>query len=197
MSVAVVLGTTLGAFASTFGSPTYLAGSSVLVAFRDSKSALQSQQGVDYLQTQAYSYAAIVATPLVLQPVVDQLELDRKPQDLASVVSASVAENTSLVKIYAYGSDPEEASRLATSVAEQLVKTIDGADGSASSMLRGTTTGPAAVPTEPSNPPKLRQNLLAGALAGLLLGLGLALVRSRMSGENTTGATAVDSAIES
>lgn len=178
----VVLAAVLGA-AGTFGyaslqTPLYTATSSLHFSIAQSDSATDLNQGSNYTQSQMLSYAQLVEGSLVLQPVIDELNLETTPRGLSSSISVSIPQDTSTMEITVTSADPERAADLASAISEQLVEVLDEAgsktaDGSPSVTV--TIYDDAVPPRSQSSPDRSRDTLLGG-VAGGVIGVALALL---------------------
>ncbi|WP_409329166.1 polysaccharide biosynthesis tyrosine autokinase [Trujillonella humicola] len=178
--VSTALAGVLAALGVSLATPaSYTAGSSVFFSLGFGSSANELFQGSAFAQSQVASYAMLATTPAVLDPVVDELELDVSARALASRVSTEVVSGTVVLRVYVTDASPEVAAELTNAVTEQLIETVadlapEAADGQAT--VEGTTVTPAVPPSAPSSP-KTMLNVAVGLLAGLVLGVGLAVVR--------------------
>ncbi len=173
-----VLGAT-GAYSFAAATPSvYEASTSVLVTSELGSSGSDLVQGSTYVENLVSSYVLLARSEKVLQPVIDQLNLDASPRQLARVVSAESPLNTVLINVSVKGRDPKQAANLADAVTDSLARAV--ADVSpvvgGKPAIRLTTTQSADVPRNPVEPNRYRWTAL-GALAGLLLGVGYALLR--------------------
>jgi capsular exopolysaccharide synthesis family protein len=159
--------------------PAYRATTQLFVSVRASDSTADLLQGSSFSQRQVKSYAAMVSTPVVLQPVVDELGLDRTAAELAHEVTATSPADTVLIDIAVTDPDPELAAATAAATAASFAVVVadleSPADGSGS-PVKVSVVRPAAAPTTPTTPDH-RLDLALGLLAGIVLGFGLALLR--------------------
>src|SRR3954454_4589114 len=174
ISACVLLGL-LGAAALTALSPkSYSAQAQVFVSAQATADDLTSAlQGSGYTQQRVKSYADIVDTPLVTDPVVKQLNLGISSEELARKISASNPLDTLLLNISVTDNDPEQAAKMANAVAAQfstVVRQLETPDTSTQApgtppqaLVKATVVKPANVPTVPVSPrPKI--NLALGLL---------------------------------
>jgi polysaccharide biosynthesis transport protein len=136
-------------------------------------------QGSSFAEKQMSSYAEVATSPLVLEPVVQQLALPVTAVELADSLEATVPPDTVIIEIAATDPDPSQAARIADAVGAELAKAAGGLSPSqkdGSEAVRATTLAVAERPTEPSSPNILR-NLGLGLVLGLLLGTGIAVLR--------------------
>lgn len=179
-TVATALAGVLATLGISLATPAaYTAGSSIFFSLGFGNSANDLAQGSVFAQSQVASYAMLATTPAVLDPVVDELDLDISARALAAQVSTEVVSGTVVLRVYVTDASPEVAAELTNAVTEQLIETVtdlapEGADGEAT--VEGTTVTPAVPPSAPSSPQTML-NVAVGLLAGLVLGIGLAVVR--------------------
>jgi len=189
----VVLAAVLGA-AGSFGyaslqTPLYTATSALHFSIAQGDSATDLNQGASYTQSQMLSYAQLVEGSLVLQPVIDELDLDTTPHELSRALSVSIPQDTSTMKITATSTDPERAADLAAAVSERLIVVLDEAgsrtaDGSPSVVV--AIYDDAVPPRHQSSPDKTRATLLGGVVGGLVgvaVALLIALLDTRVRNE--------------
>ena len=162
--------------------PIYQATANVYFSLPYGESASDLFQGSNYTQKQLASYASLATLPVVLEPVVDELQLEVGPQALANQVDAVASNDTVLIEIRASDPSPAQAAAIANSVADQLAVVVRdlsprGADGQPSVDV--SIVAEAVPPTSPSTP-QTQRNIVAGALGGLLLGILLAIARDRL-----------------
>ncbi|HWH26706.1 MAG TPA: polysaccharide biosynthesis tyrosine autokinase [Pseudolysinimonas sp.] len=178
--VLIVLGALIGVFggvvAAAMERPSYSATSRELLTNKTAGDLNISQPSVA-------SYALVVSSGLVLQPVIDQLGLDTNVDDLARRVSVVAPPETVVIEITATASTPVEAQKIANTissvfgevVAEQLETTTDASSDAAlpTAPVRIVNLEKAGLPSEP-NPPSGSLRILVGGVLGLVLGLVLA-----------------------
>lgn len=168
---------------SLLSKPTYTATTSVFLSVKSVNTAGELNSGATYAENQVQSFARVARTPIVLQPVIDELGLAVTAEDLAKKVTASVPSNTATIDVAVVQGDPQVAADIANAIGEQVVATVqelsppssDGTDTVEATIIR-----PAAVPASPTTP-KVAQNLALGLLVGLALGVGQALLRDLLN----------------
>ncbi|CAN5142603.1 polysaccharide biosynthesis tyrosine autokinase [soil metagenome] len=181
--VFVILGIAAAAVLTNQVKPSYRAQTQLFVAFASSDdTALSLTQGSLFTANRVKSYPDLVNSPLVLQPVIDELGLDVTPEQLAGKVSAEVPPNTVLIEVRADDPSPVRAAEIADSVATNLITVVEDLDrirASDPSPVRVSITRPATAPSSPRTPiPAL--NIAIGFFAGLGLGLAAAAVREAL-----------------
>ncbi|MDQ1137032.1 capsular exopolysaccharide synthesis family protein [Microbacterium sp. SORGH_AS 1204] len=162
--------------------PEYESASTIFVSTQAGSSAAELQQGSSFTQARINTYVGLVTTPVVLEPVIEQLGLETTPQALASRVRSSAALNSSLITISVSDTDPQNAASIANAVAASLSRAVpqletEASDGSSPVRLsRVSEAQPALKPSTPIAP----LNLGLGTLLGLTLGVGIALLRGSL-----------------
>lgn len=172
----LVLGAVVGF--TLLQTPTYQAKNRMFVQTQAGGSVLELNSGVIFAQQQITSYADLATTPLVLEPVIEELSLDSSPQDLASQISTSVPPETLILEIAASSEDPGQAAEIANATAESLRQTVSEleTDGNTSSVEL-TVIAPATTPSSPTSP-SLPRNLAVGLVLALMAGVATAIIRN-------------------
>ena len=179
--IALTLLLTIGAAAAyTILAPkSYESKTALFVSTSASEGADSLLQGSSFTQQRVKSYADVIKSPVVLDPVIDELGLDVPSEVLEQRVTTNVPLDTVLIEVAVRDNDPQTAADIAEGIADQFIRTvgeIETSRGDRSAPITVTVTRPAAVPTVPVSPNPLL-NLALGGVLGLLLGLVLALVR--------------------
>jgi tyrosine-protein kinase len=179
VSVATLAGFGIALAASLTTPSSYQATSSLFFSLRFGSSADDLAAGATFAQGQVDSFALLASTPVVLQPVIDELDLDTTPRALARQVSTEVVPETVVVQVSVTDATPAQAARIANAVTDQLTATVEdlaptGDDGAAT--VEATTIAPATPPTAPAGP-RTMVNVAVGLLAGLVVGILAGLVR--------------------
>lgn len=172
---AVALGTALA-------DPVYRASTEMYISTVSAENPADLAQGSNFTQRQVATYADVVTTPLVLDPVIDDLGLDLTPAQLAEQITTQAPTGTVLIEISVTDQDPERAETIARAVGEQAVVTLtelDQVSADSLSPVKATIVSPAAVEAAPISPEPAR-NLALGAVLGLLIGYGAALLRETL-----------------
>ncbi len=179
-----VLALTLGGLAVAAGisllqTPQYTSQTSVFFSIQFGGSASELAQGATYTQNSVTSYATLAVEPIVLDPVIQELELDLTAAALADRVAAAAEVDTSIVEVAVTDPSPTRAAAIAAAIAQQLTETVDRLspqDSDEESTVEAAIVAPAVVPTSATSP-NIPINIGAGVLVGLLLGLGGAFLR--------------------
>ena len=174
-----VLGLGGGLLTATITTPTYEAKSSVLLTPSPGVANHELGEVGNYMNYQIHSYAELVNSRVVLDPVLRDVRLPHGVDRLARQVSAQVPVNTSIINITVADTDPARAARVANAVAKHLETAVEAAAPEPSedaSTLELQTVATAATPRDPVAP-RAVVHLTGGAALGLLLGVLLGLAR--------------------
>lgn len=172
----LLLGLVSAAVASALMAPVYQSTTKLFVATQSSGSVLELQQGNNFTQQRVQSYVLTASTPLVLQPVIDNLGLRLNSSQLAEKLDVSAELNTVVIAITASDATPEGATRIASGVAESLMGVIGDLESTAEKTpLKLTVVAPAEIPLGPASP-NLLLNLAIGLIVGLGVGIGAAVL---------------------
>lgn len=140
------------------------------------------QQGNTFTQERVKSYAEIVSSPKVLDPVIAQLHLTESDAELAHHVSASAPLNTVLINVTVTDTDPAAAAKIANAVGASfstVVGLLEEPAGGSASPIKVTTVKQATVPVVPVSPNK-KLDIALGLFLGLAVGLGIAVLRDTL-----------------
>lgn len=182
ISVAVALLLATGWMA--LQTPMYKASAQVFVS---SSSGASAQVGGQYqsamfAQNRVATYAQLVSSPQVLDPVIQDLGLNATARDIAGSVSAVNPPQTVLLEVTATSSSAAQAAALANATGQRLADAIEALETASDkdvSPIKVTVTKPAVPPSAPFSPNPTTTLGLAGLL-GLALGVGLALLREQL-----------------
>lgn len=136
-------------------------------------------QGSNFTQQRVKSYADVITTPKVLDPVIETLGLNTTAAKLGTQITATVPLDTVLIEVAVASPDPKVAATVADAVGRQFTTTVadlESVGEGNSSPVKVTIVSAPTVPIAPISP-KPARNLALGVVLGLLLGLGLALLR--------------------
>ena len=166
---------------SLLKTPEYEATTKVFVSTQSATSVGDLAQGNTFTQQVVQSYTDIVTTPIVLDPVIDDLGLKTTNAALAKQVTANAALNTVVIEITVTDMSPAASADIANEVASSLAKVVrddlaPSTTGTAA-PVKVTVVQPASVPLAASSP-NIPLNIALGLLVGLALGVGFAVLRS-------------------
>lgn len=158
--------------------PQYQSRTQIFISTQSGDAANVNQGGLFSMQ-RVKSYADLANGLDLAEQVRDDLNLDVRPGQLSSKVTARAVPETVLLQITVVDPDPKQAQAIAASYAEhlgKLVSELETPPGKDKPVLKATTVESANAPANPFSPNVLR-TLLLGAVLGLMLGFALAAVR--------------------
>lgn len=160
----------------------YSATSSIFLTVESGGSAGELSQGAAYAERTVASYVSVATTAIVLEPVIEELELDTTPAELADHLTISSPPDTSILNVAARDESAWQAARISNGVAASLLGTVtelapSGPDGAR--LVSATVIDEAQAPEHPFTP-RPASNLVLGAVFGAFLGFGQALLRSSL-----------------
>jgi polysaccharide biosynthesis transport protein len=178
--VAVMLVVVAGAALATALSPkVYQATTRLFVSTSGGSNSADMVSGSTFTQQRVKSYADVITTPNVLDPVIQTLQLNTTAAKLGDQITATVPLDTVLIEVAVTDTSPRVAAQVADAVGKQFTRTVadlESVQKGQSSPVKVTVVSAPTVPTTPISP-KPTRNLALGVVLGLLLGLGLALLR--------------------
>ncbi len=145
----------------------------------EASSTVDLVQGNSFAREIVNSYVHVAGTGVVLEPVIDELNLDITVTELGKRVETSTSGESVLIDILVTDTEPDQAALIADAVGKSLTEAVQSRlepklpNGQSSVTL--TTTQKAQTEEEPVSP---RAELLvpAGFLLGLLCGIGAAVL---------------------
>lgn len=155
----------------------------------DTQSLSDAYAAAFFVPGRVESYADLATHREVLQLVIEDLDLDLTPEQLAGRITATVEPETVIIAITATDEDPRLAQAIAQSETEQLVaylEDVETPEGQDQSQIKPTITDPATFSSDPVRP-RTALNLTVAALIGLVLGVALALVRDLLDNSVKSG----------
>lgn len=181
--ILLVLGVVGGAGYAALQQPSYVASTQLYVSVRTEGAATGDLvQGTTFARQMVTSYVDVVGTALVLDPVIEELDLDETVSSLGRRITATTPLNTVLIDVSVADRNAARAAEIADAVAASFQNAVQNtleqpaAEG-AVSPVQITVTEPAAVPTSPVSP-NTRMLILLGGVIGLALGVGIAMLRT-------------------
>jgi capsular exopolysaccharide synthesis family protein len=168
---------------SILQTPQYSATSKVFVSTQSSGSTADLAQGNNFSVARVKSYSALVTTPIVLLPVIANLELDITADALGEKIAASAPLDTPIIAVTVTDTDPVRAAETANAISVSLTRVVEDIETfgatDASSLVKLTRAQEAAVSMVPVSP-NVPLNIALGALVGLALGVGIAVLRETL-----------------
>lgn len=177
-----ILGAVLALAVSSALTPLYRSTTTLYFTLNFGNSANDLAQGSAYTANQMTSFGELALSPVVLQPVVEELALDMSVVDLASAVSVSTPRDTVLMDISVRNQNPQRASDIANAIARRLKVTVEEYAPQMSSGRSSVTVRTVAQAQQPAHPfsPNHVSNIALGLLAGLLFGVLAAAVAPKL-----------------
>lgn len=176
IALIVVLGVGSAAIVAFTMPPTYAATATLFLSVKDANATLAERS--QFSLARVASYPDLVHSEDVLQPTIDELELELSVQELSAQVSATNPDNTVLIDVTARSGAGATAAEIANTVAEHLSHVVaDIENDNAFSVLLDRRM-PAITPLAPIAPQKT-VILGLGFIAGLALGAIVALLLAR------------------
>lgn len=170
------------AAASLLATPQYEARTQLFVSTQAAGSASDLLQGSSFTQQRVKSYADVVTSPRVLDPVIEELGLPVTASKLGERVTAEAPLDTVLINVSVLDEAPAQAAMIANAVGESFATVVSEleqpSDGSPSPVTI-STIDPASEPLAPVSP-NTRLNVALGLLVGLALGVGAAVLRESL-----------------
>ena len=176
-----LLGALIALALSRSATPMYRATTTLFFSVSGVDSTAALFQGATFSQNQVQSYALLAKLPAVLQPVVDELDLDQSARQLSAQIATSIPADTVLLNVSVSSPSAESAAEIANSVGAELAKVVTNLSKSALSgdsgfAAEGTVVAEAEVPRFPYTP-NTRKNVLLGLVLSLGLGAASVVVR--------------------
>lgn len=191
---ACVLALLAATIAVTFSVTPQYSSSARLFVSTAPRDAGQAYEGSLFSEQRVLSYANLAKGAELSRRVVDRLDLEVAPRDLAERITTEVIPETVVLQVSVEDPSPERARRLTETVAEELtafVAELETPTGDRTSPIRATIIDRPALPQNPVSPQPLR-NMGIAVVGGLIIGMALALWREVLD----TSVKTPDDAIE-
>lgn len=164
-----------------FQTPQYAATAQVVFTAQRAGSGQDLAYAGNYVQGRMQTYKNLAASPKVLDPVTDELDLSIGSDELAERVDVEVSQIDTLIRITVEDGDAGDSAVLANAVAAQLIAAVDDLENGATvdeeaPLIAGEVVGPAQEPGSPAQP-RLWFTLLVGLTGGLLIGAAALTLR--------------------
>ncbi|BDZ48174.1 hypothetical protein GCM10025867_04150 [Frondihabitans sucicola] len=128
----------------------------VNVQSSESNSAVDIVQGSSAAQQKVRSYADVVTSAGVLEPVIKDLHLDTSVQQLASRVTATAQVNSVIITIAVSGESAAETATIANAIGKSfstiVVDSLESPASGGPSLVKIVTVEPAIPATMPASP---------------------------------------------
>lgn len=178
LTALVVLGAVTAA--TLIQTPMYESTNRSFVQPRTGGSVDEMNTGITLAGQQIISYADVATTPLILDPVIEELGLSTTADELATRINVTVRPDTLIIEITAKDEDPARAAALANATASSLhtqLSALDSASGIATVGL--TVVSPAISSTSPASP-SIPMNAAVGLVLALVAGVTIAILRDHL-----------------
>jgi len=172
----------VGAVFTVVSTPMYTSTTSLFVSTPSGANTADLLTGSTFTQQRVKSYAGIVTSPSVLDPVGSSLGLTDSKKVLPDRITTDVPLNTVVINITITDESPFRAASIANAVGESLtnvVAQLETPTGSSISPIKLSTIEPGTVADKPDSPKPLL-NMALAILAGLVIGFGVALLRENL-----------------
>ncbi len=179
---AIIIAVVAGGVYTVTAKPIYSSTTSLFVSTPAGSNTSDLLTGSTFTQQRVKSYAGIVNSPSVLDPVIAALELNDIAKSLPKRISADVPLNTVVINITVSDESPFRAAAIANAVGQSLTKVVaelETPTDSTLSPIKLTTVQPAAVSDSPDFPKPLL-NMALALIAGFLVGFGVAVLRENL-----------------
>lgn len=144
------------------------------------------QQGSSFAEQRATTYADLVSTPVVLTPVIEELELDLRSSELAENLDAVVPPDSAVLELTATASSAQLSADIAEAALDSLRSLVNDLeqvrgepDALDEPLVELSVVQDAEVPDGPQSP-RADQTFGIATASGLLLGIGAALLRESL-----------------
>lgn len=136
--------------------------------------AVDIYQGTMMVSARMATYVELATSPVVLNGVIEELQLDESPVSLAERLTVANPPGTAVLTVTATDPDPGQAQLLAATVATEFNQLVPGLEsGTGVPQVDFKAVEPAQAPTTPSSPNQLTNIAIGGAIGG---GLGLGVL---------------------
>lgn len=182
VALATLLGVAAAAGASSIMTPLYQAETKLFVSAQGGDDASALLQGSSFTQQRVKSYADVVTSPVVLDPVIEELRLATTPAELAQRIRATAPLDTVLIDVAVEDSSAASAARIANAVALRFIDTVaelEQPEDGKPSPVRVSVIRTADVPQEPVSP-RVALNVALGLFLGVAAGVTLAVLREML-----------------
>ena len=193
-----LIGAVVAIVLSSLMTPLYRSTAALYFTLNFGNSANELAQGSNYTANQMLSFGQLATSPVVLDPVIAQLDLPVTATELARTIEISTPRDTVIMEISAVSSDPTRAADIANAVATQSKVIIEEYAPQTENSKPTVTvrTIATAVPPQFQFSPDKRLNAVAGfgvgALGGVLAAFLLAVLDNRIrNADSLTGLSPV------
>lgn len=154
-------------------SPVYQAQTQILVNQKSSLSDVYAWQSIDTDLRLINTYNVIITNTAILTPVIDKLNLDVTPEELARQISVSNENDSKVVNISVLDSNPKHAVEISNTISEvfkEKVPELMRVDNI--SILSKAKLSENPIPIKPNK----ILNIMIAVVIGLILGVSIAIL---------------------
>lgn len=182
--IAILLMTLVGVGAgygwTLLQTPVYVAGASGYVSSTGVEDLGTSTLGDSLARSKVPTYLEIAGWRTVAEHTIEELDLSTRPEDLVQRIEVSNPDGTTIIKVSAEGSTPEEARALAEAWIDGMKTEVDKIDGNGTEGSAPVTILPgdeASLPNSPSFP-DVQTAVIVGGILGFGFGIAFAMIRT-------------------
>lgn len=182
--IAILLMTLVGAGAgygwTLLQTPVYVAGASGYVSSTGVEDLGTSTLGDSLARSKVPTYLEIAGSRSVADDTIEELGLSTRAEDLVNRIEVSNPDGTTIIKVSAEGSSPEEARALAEAWIDGMKAVVDEIDGDGTAGSAPVTILPVDEASLPSSPsfPDVQTAVMVGSILGLGFGIAFAMIRT-------------------
>lgn len=157
--------------------PEYQATNRVFVQTQAGSNVADLNSGASFASQQITSYADVATSPLVLDPVIQELGLETTAEQLSNRVVTTIPPDTLILEITATDADPIQAAAIADATSDSLRTQVSDLEANGDdAAVNLTVISPAVEPSNPSSP-TIPRNIAIGLLVAVLAGIAAAIIR--------------------
>jgi len=171
--VTTVLTTVIAAIYTFFMvTPTYQSTTDIIVTQTADAEENVSQQDINTSIQLINTYSDIIRNDVILDPVIEELDLDMTTEQLRGNVAVQTGENSQVFSVQVTSENPYDASEIANTTAGIFQDEV----GNMMNVDNVTIISEATPNPDPASPNHLL-NLVIGVLLGGMIGVGLVFIR--------------------
>lgn len=157
----------------------YATSAQVFVSVNDGSSDSEMYQGSLFVSSQLPSYRSLAVSPLILNPVIDELRLGETAEHLAKSIVVTSPEDTTLIVIQVTSDNPRKSADIANATADRLATVTTNLSPKRSNKRRVVNSRVLmeAQPPPRATAPNVAVNFIFGSAAAIALGILTAVTR--------------------
>lgn len=194
IGAAGIIGAVLFGAYSMLSTPQYRATTTLFFYLSGADSTTQLLQGSTYAQNQVRSFALLAEQPVVLDPVIKELNLNETSVQLSKQVTSTVALDTVVMDVSVTDTSPTQAAAIANAIGQQMSAAISGLSPTGTTAantatVKVSTVAPATVP-QYAYSPNTKLNTAVGLVLGAAIGMAVVTVRELTNNKVTSAEVA-------